>query len=228
MRGAIYDMLRRASSPKMRARIKSSRWFIPVSQRVFGNEVYSQSYYADIERLEGESVGHMAAWIVENMGAGRMIDIGCGPGHLMAALGQRGVEPFGVDIATAALKRVRAKGLVGEFFDLAADGAKLPGIPYDVAISCEVAEHLNAEFADRFVDHLCSAADRVFLTAAVPNKDIGPGLYHVNEQSNGYWVEKMSARGFGLDAALTSSARARFADAGVIDYLAEPMVFGRA
>ena len=221
-------MLRRASSPKWRARIKNSRWFIPVSQKIFGNEVYSESYYLDVERLEGESVGHMAAWIVENMGTGRMIDIGCGPGHMMAALEQRGVMTFGVDIATAALKRVKGKGLEGEFFDLAEEGKSLPGIPYDVAISCEVAEHLNEEFADRFVDHLCSAADRVFLTAAVPDKDIGPGLYHMNEQPNSYWVEKMRARGFEPDEVLMSSARARFAGAGVIDYLAEPMVFARA
>ena len=228
MRGAIYDMLRRASSPKLRAAIKNSKWFVPVSQRIFGNEVYSESYYADIERLEGESVEHIAGWIVEHLGTGRMIDIGCGPGHLMAALKGLGVEPFGVDIASAAMKRCADKGMNAERFDLSAEGAELPGRPYDVAISCEVAEHLDERFADRFVEHLCSSADRVFLTAAVPNKDIGPGLYHVNEQPNEYWIEKMSTRGFALDADLTASARSRFAERGVIDYLAEPMVFVRA
>mgnify|MGYP000281858101 CR=1 FL=1 len=38
---------------------------------------------------------------------GRVLDVGCGPGHLMHALARRGVKTFGVDISAAALDRDR-------------------------------------------------------------------------------------------------------------------------
>lgn len=225
VRSVIYDRLRILSSPRMRRWVKSQKWFVPVSRVLFGNEVYSDSYFADIERLEGKSVEVIAQWIVETLAPKRAIDVGCGPGHLMLSLQQRGVEMFGVDIADAAIQRCRVKGVEAQRFDLTTTDP-LPGIPYDLSISCEVAEHLDEEHADRFLDHLTSAADVVYLTAAEPNPEIGPGLYHVNEQPNAYWIDKMTARGWAFDERSTSDARARFAD-GVIEYLARPMIFRR-
>lgn len=230
MREIIYDRLRVLANPSVRRWVKNQPWFIPVSRRLFGNNVYSDSYNADIERIEKESVEQIAEWIADELAPGRAIDIGCGPGHLMAALHQRGVEVFGVDIADAALRRVAQKGLSAQRFDLTVPDQRLPGIPYDLAISCEVAEHLDPQHAGRFIEHLTSAAPRVYLTAAEPNKQIGPGLYHVNEQPNEYWMRLFDQRGFVLDVALTRSARSALAAAGdrVIEYLRRPMVFTRS
>lgn len=46
LRATIYDRLRILSSPGVRRFIKNQPWFVPLSQRLFGNEVYSDSYYA--------------------------------------------------------------------------------------------------------------------------------------------------------------------------------------
>lgn len=225
VKGAAYDVMRRLASPGVRRWIKNQAWFVPVSKRLFGSEVYSDSYFRDIERIEAASVETIAAWIVDRIGPGRAIDIGCGPGHMMKALVDRGVDMVGVDIAEAGLARVRDKGLDGQAFDLTRE-APLPGIPYDLAISCEVAEHLDERHADRFVAHLTSASDTVYLTAAEPDPSVGPGLHHVNERPNAYWIDKLASAGFVLDEALTGDARSRFG-AGVIVYLAKPMIFTR-
>lgn len=225
IRGLIYDRLRLLSNPSVRKWFKSQWWFVPLSRVLFGNAVYSDSYNADIERIEKESVEHIADWIVSEIRPKRIIDVGCGPGHLMAALHRRGVEVYGVDISDAALHRVSMKGLKGEKFDLTAPGKDLPGAPYDLAISCEVAEHLEARFAATFVEKLAAAAPRVYLTAAEPDKSIGPGLFHVNEQPNDYWIDLMRAHGLELDSDLTQMARKELGRQEVISYLQRPMVF---
>jgi len=226
-RGMIYDRLRLLTTPSVRKWIKSRSWFVPVSRKLFGNTVYSDSYNADIERIERESVEHIADWIVREIQPKRIIDVGCGPGHLMAALHRRGVEVFGVDISDAAMKRVADKGLPGELFDLTAPETRLPGAPYDLAISCEVAEHLEAKFASTFVEKLSAAAPCVYLTAFEPGKAISPGLFHVNEQPNEYWINLMNQRGMQLDQASTTRARKALDRPDVMSYLQRPMVFRR-
>ena len=91
-----------------------------------------------------------------------------------------------MDIASQAIHFTEAKGLSVQRFDLTQAGVELPGVPYDVAISCEVAEHLDAAHADEFVRKLTAAAPVVYLTGAEPNTGLGPGLHHVNEQPHSY------------------------------------------
>jgi SAM-dependent methyltransferase len=211
------------SSKRARRWIKRQRWFVPMSRVLFGNDVYSESYYAELERLENPSVQIIADWIVRQLAPRRAIDVGCGSGNLMAALQERRVTVFGVDVAEAALRRCAERGVSAQRFDLTGD-APLPGLPYDVAISCEVAEHLDEKHADRFLAHLAAAASVIYMTAAEPNPVKGVGLCHVNERPNAYWIEKMHLTGWRFDEAATTSAREHFAGR-VIGYLARPMVF---
>lgn len=223
VRSLVYDRLRLLSSRRLRRWIKSQPWFVPVSRVMFGSDVYSDSYYGELERLENPSVQIIAEWVVQHLGPRRAIDVGCGSGNLMAALSQRHVEVFGVDIAEAALQRCAARGVRAERFDLTGD-TPLPGAPYDLTISCEVAEHLDEQHADRFLTHLAAAAPTIYMTAAEPNPVKGVGLHHVNERPHAYWIEKMRLKGWRLDELATASARQRFSD-GVIGYLARPMIF---
>jgi 2-polyprenyl-3-methyl-5-hydroxy-6-metoxy-1,4-benzoquinol methylase len=211
--------------PVLRRWFKERSWFYPVTKRVFGNTVYSKSYYEDVERLEGTSIEHLADWISTNLRAKTVVDIGCGPGHLMDALRRRGAEVFGVDVATAALSAARKKGLRVDLFDLTHPGVRVPGAPFDLAISCEVAEHLEEQFARAFVEKLTTAAPLVFLTAAEPDPSVGVGLYHVNERPNAYWIALMDEAGFALDAEATASARRALSIPEVIVYLQKPLIF---
>jgi 2-polyprenyl-3-methyl-5-hydroxy-6-metoxy-1,4-benzoquinol methylase len=219
-----YNHLRKTVSWEARVWFKKQKWFTPVTKILLGSDVYCESYFANIEQIEKASVASIAAWIVANLKPNRVADVGCGPGHMMQALQELDVVTFGVDIAKAALKMSKAKGLKVQEFDLRR-GAPLEGAPYDVVVCCEVAEHLEAKHAPQLVLTLTEAGRIVFLTAAEPDPRVGPGLHHVNEQPNSYWIELMRARGWDLDAKLTESARKSFEENGVIRYLQKAMVF---
>jgi SAM-dependent methyltransferase len=198
-----------------------------VARTCIGNGVYSASYYDDVERLEGDSVEHLAEWIVTTFMPDRIIDVGCGPGHLMSSLSKRGVDVFGVDISRESMQRVRAKNLRAVRFDLTDNSRPLPGGHYELAISCEVAEHLEERFSRVFVRHLVTAADVVFLTAAEPDVSLGPGLFHLNEKPRQYWIDLFAEEGYGYDADAAAAAAEYLSSRGVISYLAKPMIFRR-
>ncbi|TIH13550.1 class I SAM-dependent methyltransferase [Marinifilum sp. JC120] len=57
---------------------------------------------------------------------------------------------------------------------------------YDLAISLEVAEHIEKEYARLFVERLSRASDFILFSAAIPHQK--PGPEHVNEQWPNYWI----------------------------------------
>lgn len=227
MRGWIYDQLRIRTPYTYRQWFKRQKWFFPLARMLFGYEAYSPSYYADVERLENESVRHIADWIMEHIAPRTVIDVGCGPGHMMEALRQRGAKVYGVDISSAALARVEERGLSAERFDLTRPDISLPGGPYDLVMSCEVAEHLEPEHARNFVRLLTEAGGRIYMTAAEPDPTGGIGMFHYNEQPNSYWISLMAERGFRYEADLTARCRETLRHAKVLSYLAVPMNFTR-
>ena len=222
MLSSLYDTARRLAPYPVRRWFKSQPWFVPVFQAVFGNDVYSESYFEDIERREKESVQHVADWVTETLAPQSVIDVGCGPGHQMEAFEQRGVDTFGIDVSNAALRRTRRKGLDVKRFDLRSDES-LPGGPHDLSVCCEVAEHIKEKHAESLVKKLTEAAPIVYMTAAEP--DGGPGLFHVNEQPHEYWIALMEAEGYYYDEETTRHARHVLGEKSVVPYLARPLIF---
>ncbi len=190
---------------------------------IFGSDIYSELYYKQIEQFELASVDAIAEWLKDNLHPTAVIDVGCGPGHLLSALHSRGIRVLGLDYSKASEAAVKSKGLAFGHFDLLQEKA-LPGSPWDLVVCCEVAEHLEAQHAGVFLDNLTSGGNLIFLTAAEPG---GGGLNHVNEQPNSYWISRLEQRGFLFDSDLTERARAVFSDKGVVHYLAKPMIFRR-
>lgn len=64
---------------------------------------------------------------------------------------------------------------------------------YDLAISLEVAEHLEQSAAETFVDTLVSLSDCILFSAAIPGQG---GTRHINEQWPDYWAELFACRGY--------------------------------
>jgi len=192
---------------------------------VFGKSVYSTGYYDFVESFEKKDVQHIADWIYEYLKPKKVVDIGCGPGHFMAALSSKGIDVFGVDIAPEAVRRVRLKSLSAEVLDLTKRDSKIPGCPYDLAVCCEVAEHLNAKFVPTFLDKLTSVASTIFFTAAEPGSKNAKPIHHVNEQPNIYWINHMDKLNFKLDQVASDNATKKFTKCGVVYYLRSPMIF---
>jgi SAM-dependent methyltransferase len=226
MLGLVYDSMRNMTTPQMRWWIKSQKWFVPVSRAVFGNEIYSNSYYKQIEEYEADSVKHISAWIDSHISPKAAVDVGSGPGHLSKVLMAKGIDVLGIDISNAAKQFAAMKGIKFQHFDLTKIDP-LPGGPWDLIVCCEVAEHLEERFADTFIQNLTSFGDLVYITAAEPNNGGAWGLNHVNEQPNSYWIDLFHKRGFALNAALTDGARNYLKFNNVLEYLAKPLIFGR-
>lgn len=176
------------------------------------DDVYDRRYYEElVEPTMAVSSQVMARSIVDDLAPSSVIDVGCGTGALLAALGELKVSGRGVDYATAAVEICRQKGLNVDRFDIEAD--PIPPVQAHTVISTEVAEHLPASSADRFVDLVTSMAEHnVVLSAAVPGSG---GTDHVNEQPNEYWIAKLERRGFTLDGTLTATWRSHWKTSGV-------------
>ena len=68
-----------------------------------------------------------------------------------------------------------------------------PKQKYDMAISLEVAEHLDSKYAERFITTLTSSSDIIVFSAAIPQQG---GTGHVNERWQGYWVDLFKKRNY--------------------------------
>ena len=64
---------------------------------------------------------------------------------------------------------------------------------FDLAMSTEVAEHVEPQFADQFVKNAALHADVVLFGAAIPYQG---GFRHVNEAWPSYWARKFKKEGF--------------------------------
>lgn len=164
--------------------------------------VYDSTYYSDDVAPGAErSAAVIATSIRDSFSPQRVVDVGCGTGALLSALGGLGIDGLGLERSKAALRICRARGLEVVRFDLERD--RLPnGRGFDIAISTEVAEHIRPRAADRYIELLTSLAPVVILTAAAPGQS---GILHLNEQPKAYWIAKLAARSFAYRDDLTTN-----------------------
>jgi SAM-dependent methyltransferase len=176
------------------------------------DEIYDLAYYNKfVEPIMRISARPMARSILRDLDPRTVVDVGCGTGVLLEELRSIGkIDVLGLELADAAISICARRGLVVRKFDLERDPP--PELHSDVAVSTEVAEHLPASCADRFVELLSGIADAVVLTAATPSQG---GTDHVNEQPNAYWIDKFDARGRRFDQPLSRKWRSEWERAGV-------------
>jgi SAM-dependent methyltransferase len=126
----------------------------------------------------------------------RLLDVGCGSGHLVHRATTLGVEARGVDLSIAS---GRTDGLAHA--DLR---EPLQLDPADLVLCWEVAEHLPAEAADVLCQSLVTSlrpGGVLLFTAARPGQG---GQGHLNENTPAYWREKLLAHGLTLEPTLTA------------------------
>jgi SAM-dependent methyltransferase len=171
------------------------------------DELYDAEYFRRCDADMATSGPAIAASLMARYSPTSVLDVGCGPGSILAGFRDLGVRVAGLEYSEPALAMSRAKGLDVRKFDLESEG---PGLevtePAHLVVSTEVAEHLPAECADRYVALLCRHARRwIVVTAATPGQG---GTDHVNEQPFDYWIAKFQAAGATYDAEATTALRA--------------------
>ncbi|MDH3285014.1 MAG: class I SAM-dependent methyltransferase [Acidobacteriota bacterium] len=113
--------------------------------------------------------------------SGRVLELGCGPGHLSQMIGLRGLDVRGVD--KSRVKIVRARQLYPKIPFEEADILDLPrDAGYDTVVLSEVLEHVPEETGSEMLD---AAWEKVApggrLVVSVPNENCVPHPNHVRE-----------------------------------------------
>ncbi|MGI8965602.1 MAG: class I SAM-dependent methyltransferase [Limisphaerales bacterium] len=121
-----------------------------------------------------------------------VVDVGCGPGGWLEIFQKHGVKDIlGMDGSWVPLDKLR---MARENFVVTDLTKPLPAKRrFDLVVCLEVAEHLEAQFAETLINSLVALGEAVLFSAAIPGQR---GFQHVNEQFQEYWAEKFRARDF--------------------------------
>ena len=119
-----------------------------------------------------------------------IVDFGCGPGIWLEAFKKNGCRVQGYDGGTyKPYYRIKQD----EFMNVNLTEKINFKEKYDLAITLEVAEHIEEKKSYTFLQNITRASDYIVFSAAIPMQ-LGQG--HVNEQWPSYWGERFDELGY--------------------------------
>ncbi len=155
-------------------------------------DIYDNRFYNILHNTSEESAQMVVPLVMDLLKPGSVLDVGCGEGSWLNTFQTHGVtDVYGVDGDWVELDKLKIDGALFKTQDL-----NLPlnlDRKFDLAMSVEVAEHLEETSAETFVDTLTGHSNTILFSAAIPFQ---MGFNHINEQWQDYWVEKFEARGY--------------------------------
>ncbi|MDB9376043.1 class I SAM-dependent methyltransferase [Nodularia sphaerocarpa] len=136
----------------------------------------------------------IAAIIVEIYQPKTLVEFGCGPGHLSRELAKLGVQVTAVD----GFSQPDFAELPVEFHSLNLNDPDaianlFTGKSFDLALSLEVAEHLEPEISPTIANWLTKVAPVVVFSAGVPGQEAHG---HINLQPRDYWHKLFTQANF--------------------------------
>jgi SAM-dependent methyltransferase len=165
------------------------------------SNAYGEAFYSDRHALTRSSAQIVVQAVSELIQPKSVVDLGCGVGTWLSVFKAQGSqEVLGLDgpyVKPELLEIPRECFLP---FDLSTP-VRLER-EFDLAMSVEVAEHLQAQHAPQFVASLTRLAPVVLFSAAIPFQG---GIQHVNEQWPDYWDALFEREGFVCIDALRSA-----------------------
>jgi SAM-dependent methyltransferase len=121
-----------------------------------------------------------------------VVDVGCGVGQWLKVFEDHGVfDVLGLDGPHVPVESRLISPV--QFAECDLSQPRPLERRFDLAISLEVAEHLEPQFAPAFVEFLTTISDRIIFSAAIPFQT---GENHHNEQPPEYWEELFAKHGF--------------------------------
>lgn len=141
-----------------------------------------------------EFFGAIADHIIADLGPKTVLDAGCAMGYLVAALRDRGVEAYGIDISDYAISKVRED--VRPYCVVGSLTEPLPEVlpqRYDLVVTIEVLEHLYEEEGKQVIRNLCALSDHVLFSST---PDDFKERTHFNVQQREYWARLFASEGF--------------------------------
>jgi|GEM_PF-491842 glycosyltransferase involved in cell wall biosynthesis/SAM-dependent methyltransferase len=137
--------------------------------------------------------GDIADEIIRKVNPKTVLDAGCAYGYLVAALRDRGVEAYGIDISEYAISQVRDD--IKPFCKVGSVTDPL-SMNYDLIICIEVMEHLPVQQGALAIKNLCRYTDDfIFTSTPTDFKE----ATHFNVQPTEYWIKQFAECSFFRD-----------------------------
>jgi hypothetical protein len=132
-------------------------------------------------------------FLIKTFNPSSVLDVGCGKGTWLNVFSQfstvckiRGIDGLYVDVKNL---DIPSDSFISQDLNQAFD----LGHKYDLLICLEVAEHLECNAANAFIESITRHSDIIVFSAAIPGQG---GQKHINEQWPEYWQQKFSQKGF--------------------------------
>lgn len=153
--------------------------------------IYSTEFF---ENRAGSllSARHIVPLVLGLIKPKSVVDVGCGTGDFLSVFYEKGIHDIcGVDGPWVDKKNLR----IPDALFLPTDLTKPLNLhrTFDLAVSLEVAEHLDQKFAKTFIHSLTRLSPVVLFSAAIPFQG---GVHHVNEQWPEYWASLFEREGY--------------------------------
>ncbi|KQC02429.1 bifunctional 2-polyprenyl-6-hydroxyphenol methylase/3-demethylubiquinol 3-O-methyltransferase UbiG [Pedobacter sp. Hv1] len=147
--------------------------------------IYEKKYFS--EEIFDTEYSTIAITIRDKYQPKKVIEFGCGPGHLTVALANLGISVTAIDGFSdpdfRGFDKIEFSKVDLNNYSEISNFLKSNG-EYDLAICTEVAEHLLTESSEHLIHFLTQSAPVVIFSAAVPNQ-LGNG--HINCQNRLFW-----------------------------------------
>jgi len=153
---------------------------------------YNRFFYNVQRQRSARSAQAVVGLVNDRIKPRSVVDVGCGVGAWLGEWRRQGVtDVLGIDGDWVD----RDMLLIPEE-DFRSHDLTTPlqlARSFDLVMSLEVAEHIDAEHASAFVDLLTSLGSVVMFSAAIPDQG---GAHHVNERWQGEWARDFGERGY--------------------------------
>lgn len=174
-------------------------------------KLYNQHYYekscGDESYLDKDKWApfyeRIADEIIDTLHPSIVLDVGCAVGYLVAALRDRGVEAYGIDVSEFAISKVRED--IRPYCKVCSALKPFPeDFPrtYDLITTIEVAEHLYESDGIRLIENICKHSKNIIFSSS--SDDITEKT-HYNVQQAEYWAKKFAKNGFTKDLTYDAS-----------------------
>ena len=148
--------------------------------------------YSDLE-FWSPVFERIADRIIEDFAPKTVLDAGCAYGYLVAALRDRGVQAFGIDISKHAIANVRDN--IKSYCSVCSLTDPLPeNFPdnFDLITCIEVLEHMYEDEGTLAIENLCKHTENIIFSST-PSDLKEPTHFNVQQQE--YWAKRFAVNG---------------------------------
>ena len=160
------------------------------------SDFYKGSFFSKRDQRLAWRVPYVCDAMEEVFHPKTFVDVGCAIGEYVAGMRERGVDAVGIEGSANCLLHLKVDSMYVHIIDLRVPISERIDGKFDVAMCLEVAEHIEPEFANVFIDNLCGLSERVVMSYAPPGQE---GHGHFNCQHGSYWIEKFAKCGYLYD-----------------------------